>query len=245
VIFAIVFAVGCQGGGSSATPPTGSVGTETTPGELTQTEESVSTSEAQPAFVVQGRGKTKRSITVPQDFSPLILSAAFPERVILTISLRGKGLRRPEGQSGAFLFDTPEPGATAMPGIAHGRYSLQVRGTNGRWTLRFSEPNPSVSPADLLGDVISGDGDAVRAVHLDRETGLEWEMQTDGPFLQGNLLGYDEADGVEEFLGILQGGFLFEPGNSGLRTEQALPAGKYLLVVEADGAWDFAFNPSE
>jgi hypothetical protein len=220
-------------------------GDRTTPGEVTETEESASTSEAQPAFVVQGRGRTKRSITVPQDFSPLILSAAFPEDDILTINLRGKGLRRPEGESGAFLFDTPEPGATATPGIAQGRYSLQAKGTKGRWTLRFSEPDPGVSPVDLLGDVISGDRDVVRAVHLDRETGLEWEMQTDGLVLQGNLLGYDEADGVEQFLGILQQGFIFAPGNSGLRTEQALPAGDYLLVVDAYGAWDFAFTPSE
>jgi hypothetical protein len=37
--------------------------------------------------------------------------------------------------------------------------------------------------------------------------------------------------------------YAFEPGNRGFRSDSALPAGDYLLVVNADGRWAVRFTP--
>src|SRR5829696_7253808 len=88
-----------------------------------------------------------------------------------------------------------------------------------------------------------GEGDNVVPVHIAEETEVRWEMQTDGPFLSAQLLGFGDAEGTEQFLGILQGGLAFEPSNRGFRSDSALPGGDYLLVVDADGRWAVRFFP--
>jgi hypothetical protein len=242
VILAVAFTAGCQGGGgSSATAPTGSSAGETTAGEVTGTEAGVTTAPPE-AFVVNGRGPTRRTINLPHDFRPLILSISYPEGVI-SVSLRGEGLQRMAGESGPFIFDTPKTGEAAQPGIAQGPYSLRVRGTKGTWTLRFGQPDPANS-VDLLGRVISGYGDAVRTVRLDRRTSLEWEMQHDGLVLFADLLGYNDAEGVEQGLGVLQGQFIMAPSEKGLVSDEPLPAGDYLISANADGNWAFLFKAS-
>jgi hypothetical protein len=70
-------------------------------------------------------------------------------------------------------------------------------------------------------------------------------MGSDGLFLQGHLLGYGDAEGAEQFLGVVTQGLTLEPGKKGLRTDDVMPAGDYLLVVEADGPWAYEFTRVE
>jgi hypothetical protein len=108
-------AAGCGDGESpTATAPSGSIPvTTTTPGETAERA-------APPApFTIEGRGPTTRSVTVPNDYRPVIIVARFPNRSILTVQLRGGGLDRVKGNRGGFLFDM-SPSATATPGIASG-----------------------------------------------------------------------------------------------------------------------------
>ena len=231
-------AVGCQGEGeSSKTRPAGS-GTETavdtTPTETGET--------ADAALVVSGRGPTERSIEVPNDYVPFILGARYPKGSSLTVRVRGEGFRQMKGRRGPFLFDNPETSVTATPGIASGTYELVVKGTKGPWSLQFNEPDPDMSAA-LFGQVIEGDGDTVGTVHISEATEVRWEMQTDGAFFTARLLGFNDAEGARQSLGVLTGGLVLEPGNRGLRSDSALLEGDYLLIVDADGRWAMRFEP--
>lgn len=233
---ALLFLGACSGGGSTE------VGTNAPSATSTRTE---ATTTAERPFVVYGRGPTKRSIDVPADYAPLVLAARYPEGSVLTVQIRGEGLQRLGDERGAFFFDSPPTSATAMPEIASGQYELVVKGTKGRWSLQFSGPNPDVSPLPLVGRPIGGEHDAVGNVHLDRDSELQWEMQTDGSFFSAELLGYGDGEGTEQFLGILQGGLAFEPGNRGFRSDGVMPAGDYLLIVDADGEWAVSFTAAE
>jgi hypothetical protein len=235
-------AVGCGGGGSNATAPTATAGAGTT-------ERGAATGEpaeqiAEP-FVVEGRGRTKRTIDVPADYAPLIVSAGYPEEDShLEVQIRGEGLQRLEGESGAFLFDTGNR-VTAAAGIARGRYELIVRGTKGPWSLRFETTDPARKTFSLLGRPLTAVGDLVVQVHLDRGAELEWEMQTERIFF-AKLLGYGDVEGTEQLLGGVSGeGVGFAPGDRGFRSDGVMPAGDYLLVVDADGEWVIEFTAAE
>ena len=45
--------------------------------------------------------------------------------------------------------------------------------------------------------------------------------------------------------GDCAGRFIFEPGKNGLRTDDTLPAGDYLLIVDADGRWGYEFTRAQ
>jgi hypothetical protein len=234
-------AAGCGGGGSTATGPAAS---GMTTGDVTSTGESGEALTEGP-FVVDGRGPTKRLIDVPADYAPLILAARYPEDSLLTVQIRGTGLQPLKGHRGAFLFDSPPTSATAMRRIASGQYELIVKGTKGPWTLQFSGPNTDVSGPALVGRPIGGKYDIVGNVHLDRESELQWEMQTNGSLFSAELLGFGDAQGTEQQLGVLTQGLALEPGNHGFRSDGVMPAGDYLLIVEADGTWSVSFTATE
>jgi hypothetical protein len=91
---------------------------------------------------------------------------------------------------------------------------------------------------------IVGTDDNIGKVHLSKESELKWEMQSDAPMMSAKLVGYGDAQGTEQFLGIVQGGLEFAPGAHGFRSDAAMPAGDYLLVVDADGRWVVTFSPA-
>lgn len=198
-----------------------------------------------PPFEIEGRGPTKRTITVPNDFRPVIILARWPRRAILEVRLRGEGLDRLEGESGSFLFDSPRS-ATAAVGLASGEYELVVKGTKGRWAVQFLEPDPNVvEPVPMLEEPIGNQYDVVVPLRLEEETALQWEMQSDALFF-GSLLGYGAADGAELQLGGSTGdGLLLEPTDRGFVSDGAMPAGDYLLVANADGNWVVEFTPAQ
>ena len=236
-LLGVLITAGCQGSGSDFGGQSGSRLTpRATAAESTQTAYS-----APPRFIVEGRGKTKRSITFTHEFSPAVFFARFPQGDVLSVKIRGAGLQRRIGESGAFIFEYPQTGATGVPRIAAGTYSLRVSGTKTSWALEFTEPAPATGADDLLAAVTSGSGDAVRTLRLERESDLGWEMRSSGYFLSASLIGYNEAEGAEQQLGAVSPQFSFMPSSKGFRTEAPLPAGDYLLVVDADADWSVEF----
>ena len=67
----------------------------------------------------------------------------------------------------------------------------------------------------------------------------------DAPLMSAKLVGYGDAQGTEQFLGFVQGNLGFAPGKHGFRSDAAMPAGDYLLVVDADGPWVVTFSSAQ
>jgi hypothetical protein len=237
VVSLTALVLGCDEGGQSVPEETAAA---TRTGVASVSEESP---EPEP-FVVDGKGRTDQAIEIPSTLEPLVLTASYPTGDLLSVNVQGPGFRRLEGQRGGFVFDDPGSGETATPGVDSGSYRLVVKGTKGAWALTFSEPNPDIAPIELP-EAIQGTGDLVGKLHLANATAMAWEIASEGPYVSGHLLGYNEAEGAEQFLGILQGGLVFEPGKNGLKTDDVLPAGDYLIVVDADADWGFRFTSTE
>ena len=91
---------------------------------------------------------------------------------------------------------------------------------------------------------IVGRYDNIGKVHLAEESEIKWKMQSDAPMMSAKLVGYGDAEGTEQFLGIVQGSLGFAPGKHGYRSDAPMPAGDYLLVVDADGRWVVKFSPT-
>jgi hypothetical protein len=72
---------------------------------------------------------------------------------------------------------------------------------------------------------IVGTDDNIGKVHLSKESELKWEMQSDAPMMSAKLVGYGDAQGTEQFLGIVQGGLEFAPARTGFgATPRCQPA---------------------
>jgi hypothetical protein len=120
-----------------------------------------------------------------------------------------------------------------------------VKGTKGPWGLQLSEPDPDAESLAMLEEPIGYQYDAVVTLRLEEATAIQWEMRSDALFLP-YLLGYGAAEGAEEQLGVSTGdGLLMEPSDRGFRSDGAMPAGDYLLVVNADGQWVVMFTPAQ
>jgi hypothetical protein len=97
----------------------------------------------------------------------------------------------------------------------------------------------------MVGQPLGGRYDTVATLRLEEKSELQWELQSDAHFI-AELLGYGDAEGAEQFLGISTGdGLLLEPSDRGFRSDEAMPAGDYLLIVTADGQWIVNFSPAE
>jgi len=163
---------------------------------------------------------------------------------ILTVQLRGEGFDRSKDEGGALQFSGSPVSFEADPGLASGQYDLSVRGTKGRWSLQFAVPDPAASALQIFEKPIVARDDGIGKVHLSEESDIKWQMQTDAPMMSAKLVGYGEAEGTEQFLGILQGPLQLGPGKHGFRSDAPMPAGDYLLVVDADGQWAIKFSPA-
>ena len=99
----------------------------------------------------------------------------------------------------------------------------------GPWSLRFAVPKPDVSAFPMFGEPIQGTYDQIGKVHLSTESELKWKMQSEAPLMSAKLVGYGDAQGTEQFLGVQGGnGAGFAPGTRGFRSDAAMPAGDYL-----------------
>jgi hypothetical protein len=132
----------------------------------------------------------------------------------------------------------------AQPGLASGHYDLSVTDVKGPWSLQFAVPSPTASAFQMFKQPLIGRWDQIGKVHLAEASKIKWQMQSDAPTMRANLVGYGDAEGTEQFLGVVSGNLEFGPGKHGFRSNGPLPAGDYLLVVDADGPWLLKFKPA-
>lgn len=197
-----------------------------------------------PPFTIRGRGATTRSITAPNDYRPVLIFARYPRTSVLTVRLRGEGFDRSRDEGGAISFSGSPISFDAEPGLERGQYNLSVTDVKGPWSLQFAVPDPAASAFQMFEKPIVGRYDNIAKVHLAEESGIKWQMQTDAPMMIAKLVGYEDAEGTEQFLGILQGPLELGPGRHGFRSDAPMPAGDYVLVVDADGRWGIKFSPA-
>jgi hypothetical protein len=126
-------------------------------------------------------------------------------------------------------------GQTAWPDGKAGRYRVKVE-ADGHWTLRVTQPAPS-SGNTRIPRSLSGSGSRVIAIRAPSE------MQ---PIITATNRGSDNFVVIIVGYGSTQGQELLfnEIGNyHGETLVESLPAGPYLLVVEAtDGRWTLKFS---
>jgi hypothetical protein len=182
-------------------------------------------------------------MTAPNDYRPVIIMARYPKFAVLTVDFRGQGFERSEGEKGSLLFSGSPISYDAQPGLAAGTYNLSVRGVKGPWSLQFAVPDPAAPAFQMFEEPIVGRYDNIAKVHLADESEIKWEMGSEAPRMEGHLVGFGDAAGTEQFLGIVQGPIGFAPGDYGFRSDGTMPAGDYLLVVDADGRWAITFSP--
>jgi hypothetical protein len=239
---------GCGGGHDSSAPSTTST-TSLTPSISTTATTTTGASDdgvttPPPAFTIRGRGPTTRSITAPNDYRPVLILARYPRTSILTIHLRGEGFDRSRDESGVISFSGSPVSFDGEPGLASGQYDLSVTGVKGPWSLQFAVPDAAASAFQMFEKPIVARYDNIAKVHLAEESEIKWQMQTDAPMMSAKLVGYGEAEGTEQFLGIVQGALELGPAKHGFRSDAPMPAGDYVLVVDADGRWGIKFSPA-
>jgi hypothetical protein len=126
-------------------------------------------------------------------------------------------------------------GKVAYADAVAGRYRVAIQ-ADGPWTISISQPVPK--PRDkLLPGSIAGRGSDVVKVRVDADLQPVVAAQHRG---QSNfiaeLVGYADTSGSE---------LLFnEIGNyNGETLVSEMPAGSYLVAVQADGEWSIQFSP--
>jgi hypothetical protein len=126
-------------------------------------------------------------------------------------------------------------GETLVEETATGHYRVRVE-ADGAWTLRFRQPVPSDSAKRLPGTV-RGDGAQVVPVRSseDLQPVIRATHRGEANFIV-DLVGYGEETSGSENLFNEIGNF------KGETLLDDLPAGDYLLHVQADGHWTLRFR---
>jgi hypothetical protein len=173
-----------------------------------------------------------------------MIIARYPRRSGLTVQLQGDGFQRSRGESGAIFFSGSPTSFDAEPGLAAGQYDLSVTQAKGPWSLQFAVPDPAAPAFQMFEQPIVSRYDNIGKVYLDHESTIKWQMQSEAPMMTAKLVGYGDAQGTEQFLGIVEGALQMGPGKHGFVSDAPMPAGDYLLVVDADGRWVVKFSPT-
>lgn len=126
-------------------------------------------------------------------------------------------------------------GETAVADATRGRYRISVD-ADGTWELVIEQPVPPANPKPIPG-VVKGRG--AKVVKIRTTDDLE-------PIVSGRHRG--QSNFIVEVIGYgdIEGTLLFfnEIGTfSGETLAEEMPAGDYLLHVQADGPWTIRFTP--
>jgi hypothetical protein len=206
--------------------------------EETTTEEAseTTTEEAPPEpagprpIVKKGSGSKVVSVRLTED-SPLVVTGTHSGSANFIVELKGRG--------GADYLVFNEignyRGQFAIADILAGRYRAAVD-ADGSWNLRFEQPVPPANAKTIPGRVT---GRGARVVPLRSSEDLE-------PLIQAVHRG--DANFIVEIIGygVLSGSNLLFNELEQFRGEiigPEMPAGDYLLAVQADGAWSIRFRP--
>lgn len=182
-------------------------------------------------IVLRGHGKVVKSISLKTD-TPVVVTGSHNGQANFIVDLVGQGaheylfneIGRYDGQ--AAIEDQLDPG----------KYRVAID-ADGDWTLKFEQPVPKANAKRLPGK-LSGKGARVVPVRTDES------MQ---PVVRGthsgqanfivDVIGYGDLSGVVNLFNEI-GRFHGE-----VLADEELPAGDYLVYVQADGAWTLKFTP--
>jgi hypothetical protein len=181
--------------------------------------------------VLSGAGSRVLSLRLATD-SPLVVTARHTGSANFIVDLVPRGLT---GGTTENLFNEigAYVGQTAVADVSSGRYRVKVE-ADGSWVLRFEQPVPTGSARHILG-VVRGHGARVIPVQSDHHLQPVVTATHHG---QANfivdLIGYGNTTGDQNLFN--------EIGNfHGQTLVEDMPAGSYLLYVQADGAWTIRF----
>jgi hypothetical protein len=141
------------------------------------------------------------------------------------------------GGPGATLFERlgPYAGQTLLAQPQPGSYRVRVE-ASGRWSLRLAQPEPSPSAQGIPG-AFTGTGARVVPVQATEALRAQVAGQHRGRLaFRVALVGYGTSAGTLSLFdqsGRFQG-----------QTVSDIPAGHYLLAVQADGSWTVTFSPA-
>jgi hypothetical protein len=207
-----------------ATPPT-ETGTPTAP-------TSTASAGAPPTpSVLSGAGPVASEVRISRP-SPLVVTARYAGSGTFSVRLEPTGgapgttlFQRVGTYSGEALLAQPQPG----------RYRLHVE-ASGRWSLRLEQPRPSAT-ARMIPGQFTGTGSRVIPAQAAKALRARITGQHQGRFaFRVTLVGYGTNAGTST---------LFEQsGRFQGETVTEIPAGPYLLAVQADGAWELTFSPA-
>ena len=222
VIAIAALTAGCGETGSASATVTQTVAAADT--SVVNTPEAAS-SDAPAAQHLRGSGKRVVSINVATS-TPLVLKGSNSGSSNFAVWVLGGGT-----DELAFNEIGPYTGTTLITGLDTGRHRVKVE-AEGAWTLDVTQPTPP-SNATTIPGAISGKGQKVVWVRADED------LQ---PIITGRHRGESNfavyivsSDGVGKDL-------LFnEIGAFSGETTTDIPAGPYMVNVQADGSWSLRF----
>ncbi len=180
---------------------------------------------------VEGAGQQVKAVRLRTD-GPMVVTASHRGQSNFIVDLVPRG----GGDSENLYNEIGDfKGQALVEDAASGRYRLRVE-ADGPWTLRLSQPLPSDDAKKLPGR-LSGRGAKVVRVRVDRDTQptVKATHRGDSNFIV-DIVGYgDQVSGSENLYN--------EIGNyRGETLMDELPAGDYLVNVQADGRWSLRFS---
>jgi hypothetical protein len=191
---------------------------------------------APPVRLLRGTGAQVKTLTLSGE-GPLVVSARHTGGENFIVHLVGRGAASGINE-GLFNEIGTYKGQALVEEVTAGRYRVTVR-ADGPWTLRFAQPVPGDSAVTLPG-TLRGTGAKVLPVAVSTDDFLPVVTAThrgEENFIV-HLVGYgDETSGWWQGLFNEIGGYKGET-----LVEEPMPAGGYLVAVQADGPWTLKFR---
>ncbi|MGI8479175.1 MAG: hypothetical protein ACR2M2_04870 [Gaiellaceae bacterium] len=207
--------------------------TEEAPDETTTEEAPTAPPEptGPPPVVIRGSGSRVVNVRLAAD-SPLVVTGTHRGSSNFIVDLVGRG-----GGGEFFLFNEigTFSGQMAVEEATRGRYRASVQ-ADGTWVIRFEQPEPPENAKRIPG-TIKGTGAKVVPVRSteDLQPVVTGRHRGQSNFIV-DLVGYGDLEGslfIFNEIGVFQGETLADE----------MPAGDYLLYVQADGPWTIKIAP--
>lgn len=216
-----------QGCSSESTTADTVVVTETVAAAAADVPEAPAEDSAAPApQALSGSGMKVTSLNVARE-SPVVIKGTHRGSSNFIVEVLGD-----DYPSGAFNEIGNYAGTTVLTGLSVGRHRVRVD-ADGSWTLRITQPDPPANPTAIPG-AVTGKGSAVVWVRAagDIDPIITGRHRGESNFIV-NLLAPDGSGEENLFneIGIFSG-----------ETTTSIPAGDYLLSVQADGSWSVRFK---
>lgn len=181
--------------------------------------------------VIRGHGKVVKSVRIKTD-TPVVVTAKHNGQSNFIVDLVGHGAHE-------FLFNEigSFKGQTAIENqLDPGKYRAAID-ADGDWTLKFEQPVPT-SRAKPLPGTLKGHGARVVPVQTneDLQPVIRGTHRGQSNFIV-DVIGYGDVSGYFNLFNEI-GRFKGE-----ILADEEMPAGDYLIWVQADGAWTLKFSP--